>query len=165
MATGQSDDELKNLVDEFLYLVEVGSGSSVADESELEHLLDRLALAMRHIVVLDEPEDPPEIPARNVDILEKVAASRFPRFGTYLRPADLTAGLEQGRLEAVPPARDVAEIADHLHAVAWLWRNATWSLGLWYLEESHRKHWGTAMRALQLYLHVRAASRNREAAE
>ena len=34
MATGRPDDELENLVDEFLYLVEVGSGSQVADESE-----------------------------------------------------------------------------------------------------------------------------------
>ena len=32
------DQELKNLVDEFLYLVEVGSGSQVADESELARL-------------------------------------------------------------------------------------------------------------------------------
>ena len=30
------EDELKNLVDEFLYLVEVGSGSAAANESELE---------------------------------------------------------------------------------------------------------------------------------
>ena len=41
-------DELENLVDEMLYLVEVGDGSSLADERELAHVLDRLALAMRH---------------------------------------------------------------------------------------------------------------------
>ncbi len=63
------DVELKNLVDELLYLVEVGSGSTLADESELAHVLDRLALAMRHRVAPEEPEEPPEIPERNFEVL------------------------------------------------------------------------------------------------
>ena len=40
------DNELKNLVDEFLYLVEVGSSSTAADESELAPLLEVVTLEL-----------------------------------------------------------------------------------------------------------------------
>jgi hypothetical protein len=160
--TRVQDDELKNLVDEILYLVEVGSGSTLADESELAHLLDRLALAMRHRVAQDEPAEPPEIPERNFEVLRKVAASRFPNYGAYNRPARLTLDIGRSELEVASAIDDVATVADHLHVVAWLWRNVGWETGLGYLEESRRDHWGYAMRALQLYLEVRAAERERE---
>ncbi len=156
------DVELKNLVDELLYLVEVGSGSTLADESELGHVLDRLALAMRHRVAPEEPEEPPEIPERNFEVLRKVAASRFPNYGAYNRPARLTEDIGKSELEVASAIDDVAIVADHLHVVAWLWRNVSWETGLWYLEESQRDHWGHAMRALQLYLQVREAERARE---
>ncbi len=149
------DDELKNLVDEFLYLVEVGSGSAEADESELAHLLDRLALAVRHGVDPGEPETPPEIPPRNTDVLEMVAASRFPGLGDYNRAVAL-AGPDRVTRSA---ASDVAQIADPLHVVAWLWRNRDWDTGLWYLHDSYRRSWGEAMRSLQLYLHLRETQR------
>jgi hypothetical protein len=131
-----ADSELRNLVDEYLYLVEVGSSSTDADESELAHLLDRLALAMRTLVLPAEPDEQPEVPVRNVDVLRKVASSRFPNYAN-------------GAIE------EIAAIADHLHAVAWLWRSATPDAGLWYLAESYRTAWGHPMRALQLYLHDR----------
>ena len=156
-----SDTELRNLVDEFLYLVEVGSGSQLADESELEHLLDRLALAMRTLVVPGEPEEFPAVPARNFDVLQKVARSRFPQFGTYACPGPLAAG---SAVSAPAPARaadaiaDVAAIADELHAVAWLWRSAGFDAGAWALEQSFRARWGRRMRALQLYLHDRRSA-------
>lgn len=157
------DDELKNLVDELLYLVEVGSGSTLADESELAHLLDRLALAMRHRVAAAEPEELPEIPERNLDILRKVAASRFPNYGAYNRPSRLLEDIGSSEIEVASAIEDIATVADHLHVVAWLWRNTSWETGLWYLEESRRDHWGEAMRALQLYLQVKEAEREREA--
>ena len=153
--------ELKNLVDQFLYLVEVGSGSTAADESELAHLLDRLALAMRHRVSPEEPEAPPEIPARNFDVLRKVAASRFPDYGAYNRPASLTEDIGRTQLEVASAIDDIATLADHLHVVAWLWRKASWEVGCWYLGESHRASWAEPMRALQLYLQVREAERER----
>lgn len=156
------DDELTNLVDEFLYLVEVGSGSPAADEAELGHLLDRLALALRHAVDPGEPESPPEIPARDVDVLRKVAASRFPGFGPYNRPSALTRNIGSAAVQVASAPDDVAAIADHLHVVAWLWRNRDWDTGLWYLHESCRAHWGEAMRSLQLYLHVREKERDAE---
>jgi hypothetical protein len=156
------DDELKNLVDELLYLVEVGSGSTTADESELEHLLDRLALAMRHRVAPPEPDAPPEIPALDFDVLRKVAASRFPGYGAYNRAARLTEDIGRSELVVASAIDDVATIASHLHVVAWLWRHATWDLGCWYLDESHRDAWGERMRALQLYLQVRGAERERK---
>jgi hypothetical protein len=153
------DETLKNLVDEFLYLIEVGSGSNEPEESnaaELAHLLDRLALAVRCLVVPDEPEAIPEVPPRNVEILRKVAASRFPNYGRYHRPQQLVAGAEPTKLEIASAIDAVATIADHLHAVSWLWRNATYEHGLWYLAASHRHSWGLPMRELQLYLDTRA---------
>ena len=156
------NNELKNLVDEYLYLVEVGSGSALADESELAHVLDRLALAMRHRLAGEKPEELPEIPERNFEVLRKVAASRFPNYGAYNRPARLTEDIGKSEVEVASAIDDVAIVADHLHVVAWLWRNASWETGLWYLEESRRDHWGHAMRALQLYLQVREAERERE---
>lgn len=152
------DTELVNLVDELLYLVEVGSGSVVADESELAHLLDRLALAMRTIVVPGEPEEQPAVPARNLAVLKKVAGSRFPNYGSYAAPAPVTNRDVQGEPVLANAVDDVATIADHLHATAWLWRNASFDLGLWYLDESYRAHWGRPMRALQLYLHDKRAA-------
>jgi hypothetical protein len=155
------DEELKNLVDEFLYLVEVGSGSQVADESELAHLLDRIALAMRQRVAMEEPGQPPEIPARDFDVLRKVAASRFPNYGPYNRALRLTEDIGRSELEVGSAIDDVAIVADHLHVVAWLWRKIDWDTGCWYLEESFYNDWGERMRALQLYLHVRDAERER----
>jgi hypothetical protein len=148
------DVELKNLVDEYLYLVEVGSGATVADESELEHLLDRLALALRTLITPAEPERPVEVPARNLDVLRKVAASRFPNYGSYRCPGP---GADATPI-AANAIEDVTSIADHLHAVAWLWRNASFEVGLWYLDESYREQWGRALRTLQLYLHDRRAA-------
>ena len=156
------DDELRNLVDEILYLVEIGSGSPMADESELAHLLDRLALAMRHVVAPAEPGALPPIPARDREVLAKVAASRFPSFGAYNRAAALTGAVEQTPVEAVLAVEDVTTIADALHVVSWLWRNAGWEAGLWYLAGSHAERWGEAARSLQLYLHVRQVERERE---
>lgn len=153
------DDELVNLVDQVLYLVEVGSGSPAADESELGHLLDRLALALRHTVDPGEPASIPEIPPRELGVLRKVAASRFPGFGPYNRPHTLTREIGSTAVEVASAPDDVAAIADHLHVVAWLWRSRDWETGLWYLHASHRAHWGEAMRSLQLYLHVRARER------
>lgn len=150
------DPQLETLVDVFLYLVEVGSGSTRADEAELAHVLDRLALAMRTLVTPDEPARAPEVPARNRDVLAKVAASRFPAYGAYNRAAHLTSEIGRSHLETGSAIDDIAAIADHLHAVGWLWRNASWDDGLWYLEASYRAHWGESMRALQLYLHVHA---------
>jgi len=157
------DDELKDLVDELLYLVEVGSGSPQADEAELAHGLDRLALAMRCSMASDEPGELPAIPPRNREVLAKVAASRFPGFGAYNRAASLTDDVGRSSLEVRRAIDDVASLADHLHVVAWLWRNASWDAGLWYLQESHSRHWGEAMRSLQLYLHVRDAQREEDA--
>ena len=148
------DDELKNLVDEFLYLVEVGSGSTTADESELAHLLDRLALAMRHRLAPEEPVTPLEIPERNFEVLRKVTASRFPHYGAYNRPARWIEDIGRSPLEVASAIDDIAVVADHLHVVAWLWRSVSWDAGLWYLEESRATRWGQSMRALQLYLQV-----------
>lgn len=155
------DDELKNLVEEFLYLVEVGSGSTLADESELGHLLDRLALAMRHRLAPDEPEAPLEIPERDFDVLRKVAASRFPNHGAYNRAAEFTENIGGGAVEAASAIDDIAVVADHLHVVAWLWRKTGWNEGCWYLDESYWSHWGERMRALQLYQQARDAERER----
>ena len=117
------DDELKNLVDEFLHLVEVGSGSTTADESELAHLLDRMALAMRHRLAPEEPAAPLEVPERNFDVLRKVAASRFPHYGAYNRPTHWTEDIGRSGLEVASAIDDIAVVADHLHVVAWLWRS------------------------------------------
>ncbi len=149
------EDELKNLVDEFLYLVEVGSGSTAANESELELLLDRIALAMRYVVSEPGSGEFPDVPVRNLEVLKKVATSRFPNYGHYNRAAPLVAGSEPAKLEVASAISDIAIIADHLHAVAWLWRNETFELGLCCLEASYRRSWGRPLRALQLYLQSR----------
>ena len=88
--------------------------------------------------------------------------SRFPGFGSYNRAARLTDDIGKTPLEVRNANDDVAALADHLHVAAWLWRNASWQAGLWYLQESHRRHWGEPMRHLQLYLHVRDAQRSDE---
>ena len=62
------------------------------------------------------------------------------------------------------PENHVASIADDLHVVAWLWRNASWDAGLWYLQDGYRRNWGKAMRSLQLYLHGRDAERTSDEA-
>lgn len=149
------EGELKNLVDEFLYLVEVGSGSAAANESELELLLDRIALAMRYVVSEPGSGELPDVPVRNLDVLKKVATSRFPNYGHYNRATPLVADSEPAKLEVASAISDIAVIADHLHAVAWLWRNETFELGLSRLEASYRRSWGRPLRALQLYLQSR----------
>ena len=56
---------------------------------------------------------------------------------------------------------EIATLADHLHVVAWLCRKTRFDVSSWYLEESHRHRWREPMRALQLYLQVREAERER----
>ena len=109
------NSELSNMVDEFLYLVEVGSGSALADESELAHLLDRIALAMRLVAPQAEPLEPQQIPARDVDVLKKVARSRFPTFGGYSHAPHPTAA-RQPHVEApgrAPPIDPHARVGAH----------------------------------------------------
>ncbi len=56
------------------------------------------------------------------------------------------------------PATRETPLADHLHVVAWLWRNWSLAVGTWRRATAIA---GEPMRALHRYLQVREAERDR----
>ncbi len=142
-------------IEELINIVEVGTGSSDKDESRLIFLLDYLALEM-HGINPNGGYDGAEIPENDYPAIRKASEERFPNWGYYNTPIDVTEKVAESELVAGDAIDDITDIVNDLKMVMWSYRNENETNALWHLQDSYLGHWRWHMRNLQIYLHCLA---------
>lgn len=142
-------------IEELINIVEIGTGSSDEDESRLVYLLDYLALEM-HLVNPKGGYDGVEIPENDYPSIRKAAELRFPNWGYYNTPKDVTENVAESELVTGDAIDDITDIVNDLKMVLWSYRNENETNALWHLQDSYLGHWRWHMRNLQVYLHCLA---------
>jgi len=144
--------DIWSAIEELINIVEVGTGSSDKDESRVIYLLDYLAMEM-HGVNPDGGFDGLDIPENDYSAIRKAAEDRFPNWGCYNTPKDVTENIAQSELLAGDAIDDITDIVNDLKMVLWSYQNENEINALWHLQDSYNGHWRWHMRNLQVYLH------------
>ena len=137
---------------ELINTVEVGTGSTEQDERKVIYLLDFIALHM-HAVNPEDCLDEKEIPENDYDAIREIAAERFPNWGFYNTPSDVTKNIAVSTNSVGDAIDDIADIINDLKMVIWSYENEGEKNALWHLQFSYQFHWRWHMRNLQCYLH------------
>ncbi len=116
-------DEIKQTVEDFLFLIEKGCGSVEENEAKLKLLLDKLALAQHFATYKFDERDYADAPDKAYDELRKLVASRFPNYGYYNAAEDVTQKIGEGKVNVGDAIDDIADIAGDLYETQWRWNN------------------------------------------
>ncbi len=149
-----SRQDIRAAVSEFLELLEHGRGEVKANVSALEIALDRLALAYHFSEDVFDDVDQPDPPDTDRDRLRRLAVERFPGFGYYNVPGEITEKIMEAEMVVGDALDDVVDIARDLSDVAWRWEHTSAKDALWHFRFGYEHHWGWHLRNLQLYLHA-----------
>lgn len=147
-----SRDEIKQVIDDFLALVEKGCGSIEENETKLKLLLDKLALAQHFAAYKFDEKVYTEAPSNTEKDLPKLVATRFPKYGYYNVVADVTTKIAETEVNAGDAIDDITDIARDLFETKWRWENNSNDNGLWHFKNSFEIHWAQHLRELQIYL-------------
>ena len=139
-------------IETLIDLVEIGTDSPDQDVSCLVYLLDFIALKM-HSIQPCGGYDSIDIPQNDYQAIRKAAEERFPNWGYYNTPQDVTEKAAESALVVGDAIDDITDIVNDLKIVMWSYRNETETHALWLLQDSYLAHWRAHMRHLQLYLH------------
>lgn len=130
-------------------------GNGESPETRKERLviaLDRLALAYHFSAWDFDAADYPDAPKSDFHDFRDVTVSLFPDLGYYNIATDNSVNIGQTTLGVGNAVNDVAEIADDMLEVKWLWENTSVENALWQFRWGYENHWGAHLRYLQLYL-------------
>ncbi len=147
--------DIWSAIEELIGIVEVGTGSTEKDEEKTVYLLDYLALQM-HSVKPDGGFDDNEIPENDYPSIRQMAEERFPSWGYYNTPRDITEKIAESELVVGDAIDDITDIVNDLKMVMWSYQNESEVNAFWHLQDSYQGHWRWHLRNLQLYLHCRA---------
>ena len=147
-----SRDEIKQTIDEFLSLVEKGLGSTEENETKLKLLLDKLALAQHFAIFEFDGKEYAEEPRRDYKELRTLVSARFPNYGNYNVPGDVTKKVGEAEVNVGDAIDDITDIAKDLFEVKHCWENNSTEDGLWNFKNSFEIHWAQHLRELQVYL-------------
>jgi hypothetical protein len=136
----------------FLELLENGAGDQEANTRDLELALDRLALAHHFADAIFE-DGHPDPPAQDNSRWRLLAEIRFPKFGFYNVPSNITQKIMQAEMQVGDALDDVTDIAHDLSEVVWCWKHASEKDALWRFRWGYENHWGRHLRNLQTYLY------------
>src|SRR5579859_4570978 len=150
--TWMTPEEIKQTIDDFLALIETGSGSVEENEKELKLLLDKLALAQHFAECSCDERESSTSPGRSYEELRKMVSTRFPSFGFYNIAEHVAEKVGESGTMVGDAIDDVADIARDLSDVKWRWENNGPDDGLWEFRFSFEIHWSQHLRELQLYL-------------
>ena len=145
-------DEIRNVIDDYLALVESDDGDLENREATLKGALDRLALAYHFADFTFDESSYPDAPQSDYAALRKRVETRFPNYGYYNTPNEITTNLEQSKMLVGDAIDDIADIARDLREVVWCWDNTSVEDALWHFKFGYESHWGMHLRCLQLYL-------------
>ena len=148
-----NQQDIRAAVHAFLGLLEHGNGNELENIHALELALDRLALAYHFADdEFEEGQPDPAVPA--YDHWRQLAVARFPQFGLYNLPSNVTAQIMEAEMQVGDALDDAADIAHDLSEVAWCWEHTTAKDALWHFRFGYEQHWGEHLRYLQLYLYA-----------
>jgi len=145
-------EEIKGLIDSFLFLVREGGPTPESNEVVLAALLDRLALASHSLDTGVDETDYPDPPGWPYEDRRKIISSRFPRYGYYNLALPVSESIGEAEVVVGDAIDDLADIAGDLEEATWRWQNTSPRDALWHLGESYRHHGGKHLRGLQWYL-------------
>jgi hypothetical protein len=146
-------DEIREPAAEFVDLVEAGKGSIEANEQALAVTLDRLALAYHLYEKRFDNTSYPDPPQTEYTRLIALARSRFPNYGYYNVPDEVSTNLEKSRIIVADAIDDITGIAGDMHAFLWRWENSSEMDAVWHFKFGYEHHWGAHLRGLQFYLY------------
>lgn len=145
-------EEIIAAIDQFLHLLQEGTGDEDTDICALSRCLDELALAYHDSESdLDCEED---AVAEDYTRVRRLAAERFPHLGFYYKTArsvDLNTEPDMRMGDALD---DIADIALDLYEVLWYWNHQCHKTSLWQFHWGYENHWGEHLRSLQNHLYT-----------
>jgi len=109
-----------------------------------------------HRVNPDSGYDGVDVPENDYLAIRKAAEERFPKWGYYNMPKDVTQNVAESELVAGDAIDDLTDIVNDLKMVLWSYQNEAEVNALWHLQDSYLGHWRWHMRNLQVYLHCLA---------
>jgi hypothetical protein len=136
-----------------LSVVDDTSRSDLDAIEALESALDALVGCVHGIQFKFDESDHPEPPANDSDSTYKRVSKRFPTFGYYNTPLDVSEKVAETELAVGDAVSDVAEICDDLQEILWRFENTSEADALFHFQLGYRSHWGRHLRELQLYVH------------
>ena len=145
-------DEIKQTVEDFLFLIEKGCGSAEENEAKLKLLLDKLALAQHFATCRFDKKNYADAPQSAYEDLRKLVTTQFPNYGHYNVAEDVTQKIGESIAIVGDAIDDIADIAGDLYETKWRWNNNSPEDGLWHFKNNFEMHWGEHLRELQIYL-------------
>ena len=138
---------------DFLSGVDDTSQSESDSIDALIAALDGLAVSIHAVRFESDETDYPEPPTQDHKATWQRVAARFPKFGYYNSPLDISEKIAETTLAVGDAVGDVAEIYDDLQEVLWRFENTSQADALFHFQLGFRTHWGRHLRELQLYAH------------
>jgi hypothetical protein len=145
--------EIRAAIEGFINLLENGLNDEQANIHALELNLDNLALAYHFAEVVFEDYDS-EASSPDYNQLKHLAISRFPGFGYYNEPKNITEKIGEADILIGDALDDIADITRDLYEVLWYWENESEKVALWKFCFGYEHHWGAHLRSLQSYLYA-----------
>ncbi len=145
--------EIRTAIEDYIDLLENGLNDEQANIRALELNLDRLALAYHFAEVVFEDYDS-EAPSTDYNHLKQLAIARFPGFGYYNEPKNITEKIGEAEILIGDALDDIAGITGDLYKVLWYWENENEKVALWNFCFGYEHHWGAHLRSLQIYLYA-----------
>ena len=114
--------DIWSAIKELISVVEVGTGSTEQDEKKVVYLLDFLALHM-HSVDPQGGYDGEEVPENDYPSIRKMAEERFPNWGYYNTPRDVSEKMAETELVVGDAIVDITDIVNDLKMVMLSYQN------------------------------------------
>ncbi len=115
--------------------------------------LDALATCFHGVTYKFDDTEYPDPPTKDHKATYQRVAARYPSFGYYNTPMDVSQKIAETTLAVGDAVSDVAEIYDDMHEVLWRFQNTSEADALFYFQLGYRTHWGRHMRDFQQYVH------------
>ena len=148
-------EEIHNAIADFLDLIEKGKDSIEANEQSLIFSLDKLALAYHFSEYEFDERDYPDPPDKDYKQLRAIVIQRFPNFGYYNLPKEITSKIPDTGVIVGDAIDDITDIAQDMQAIRWRWDKTSDRDALWHFRLGYYSHWGNHLRELQFYLYAR----------
>jgi hypothetical protein len=136
-----------------LRVVEDESLSALDSIEALEAALDQLAACVHAVGFEFDDGQYQEPPTKDPAVRYQQVAERYPAFGLYNTPLDISEKAGATELAVGDAVSDLAEICEDLEEVLWRFGHTSEADALFHFQLGYRSHWGRHLRELQLYVH------------
>jgi hypothetical protein len=145
-------EEIYQTISDFVDLIENGRGSVEENEKSLSLLLDKLALASHFVNDSKGQSADLKIPQIDSTKLREIVSNRFPKYGYYNSPNDVTSKITETEITVGDAIDDILDITMELKTVLFYWDNSSSENALFQYQNGFNNHWALHLRELQLYI-------------